>query len=92
MRLFVVLVFVCFMSGCAGFGGVTEYKITTPDGVLLEVRNTKDYQSYKLTAKKAVDGSYSVRLDETGVSASDPMAIMAKQNELILNKILDAIP
>ena len=83
--LLIVLICLSLLSGCAG---VTEYHVTTPDGVAVDVRNTKDYQSYSLNAKKEADGSYSVRLDEQGVSASDPMSTMSDS----ISRLIDLIP
>lgn len=73
-RLFCCLIFTVLLSGCMGS---TMYRVTTPDGVEIEVRNTKDYETYSLSASKSVDGTWNISLDETGVSASDPAQIMA---------------
>jgi hypothetical protein len=83
--IFCVALLSALISGCAG---VTEYEVTTPDGVIVKARNTKDYQTYSLNAQKQADGSYSVTLDEEGVSASQPMNIMSQNME----KLIDMIP
>lgn len=88
-RLLVALVTSFVLVGCIG---VTEYKITTPDGVIVEVRNTKDYETYTLNAHKEADGSYSVMLEETGVSASNPLKAMQEANAKLIDKIMSFIP
>lgn len=88
MRILIALT-CAMMAGCAG---VTEYKVTTPDGVIVEVRNTKDYDTYSLNAAKQADGSYSVELKETGVSASDPLKAARDLNSVLLDKLMTIAP
>ena len=87
MRVLIVLMLAVMVTGCAG---VTEYKVTTPDGVIVEVKNTKDYESYELNAAKQADGSYSVQLIEMGVSASNPLRASQELSATLLNKVLGA--
>ena len=73
------------LAGCAG---VTEYKVTTPDGVMIEVRNSKDYESYELSAVKQADGSYSVKLIEMGVRSNNPLEAARELNGKLMRKVL----
>lgn len=88
MKLLILSACILF-AGCAG---VTEYEVTTPDGVLVKVKNTKDYESYSLNARKEADGSYSVNLVETGVSASNPLKAAQNANDKLLESLLSVIP
>ena len=83
MKKLIAVVLLVFLSGC----GVTRYQLTTPDGVNVSVWNTKDYESYELTAKKQPDASWSIRLKENGVSASDPMKGMSDNVSKLINLI-----
>lgn len=73
------------------YAGVTEYKLTTPSGAVVEVRNTKDYDSYELNATKMLDGSYSVRLIAKGVSASNPLKASQELNSSLIDKLLGVV-
>tara|TARA_R110002096_G_C14216290_1_gene690439 strand:- start:142 stop:411 length:270 start_codon:yes stop_codon:yes gene_type:complete len=84
MKLLIVLLAVV-AAGCAG---VTEYTVTTPEGLVIEVKNTKDYEMYSLNAGKQADGSYSVELIETGVSASNPLRAAQELNATLMDKVL----
>jgi hypothetical protein len=84
MKIVIMLVCLLVLSGC----GLTHYSISTPDGVEVSVWNTKDYESYELTAKKQPDNSWAVRLNEKGISASDPMKAMAQN----LSDVISLIP
>lgn len=84
-----LLLMCILLTGCAG---VTEYHITTPNGVVVDVKNTKDYESYTLTVKKEPDGSYSMKLEEVGVSASDPLKASQEANAKLLDRILSTVP
>lgn len=83
-----IAMLVILMVGCAG---TTKYTLTTPDGVKLDVKNTKDYESIDLKASKTAEG-WAFSLEETGVSASDPMKIMMDQNRELLEKVLGSTP
>ena len=85
----VLCICLLMLTACAG---VTEYEITTPDGVSVIARNTKDYDTYELSAKKNPDGSYSVKLKETGISASNPLKAAQEANSKLLDKILSIAP
>tara|TARA_R110002096_G_scaffold152085_2_gene315024 strand:+ start:7352 stop:7618 length:267 start_codon:yes stop_codon:yes gene_type:complete len=87
MKILIVAV-LAFLVGCAG---VTEYEVTTPDGVMVKVRNSKDYDSYTLNAGKQADGSYSVQLIEEGVSASNPLRAAQELNSELIDKVLGAV-
>jgi len=76
------------LVACAG---VTEYKVTTPDGVTVEAKNTKDYESYDLNVKREADGSYSMQLKERGVSASTPLKASQEMNSQLLDKLIGVI-
>lgn len=80
-----ILLAVALLTGCAG---VTQYEIETPDGVKVTVRNTKDYDSYILNARKEADGSYSVELRERGISASDPLRASLDANKALLDRLM----
>jgi len=85
MKFVVILLLACsLLTGC----GLTHYSIATPDGVEVSVWNTKDYESYELSAKKQADNSWAVRLNEKGISASDPMKAMAQN----LSDVISLIP
>ena len=88
-RLILLAIAAAMLSGCAG---VTEYQVETPDGVKVSVRNTKDYDSYILNAKKEADGSYSVELRERGVSASDPLRASLDANKSLLDRLMKFAP
>ena len=88
MKIISVLVLVAMVTGCAG---VTEYEVTTPDGVIVKVKNTKDYESYELNAAKQADGSYSVQLIEQGVSASNPLKAAQEMNSELVDKLLGTV-
>lgn len=82
------------ISGCTLTGGQTEYTIEPvimADGstVCCKVRvfNSKDYDKLKFKLVKQSDGSITVELDEKGVSASTPAAVMSENN----GKLLDAV-
>jgi len=84
MKLLLLILVCSLIAGC----GLTHYAISTPDGVEVSVWNTKDYESYELTAKKQTDNSWAVRLNEKGISASDPMKAMAQN----LSDVISLIP
>jgi hypothetical protein len=85
----IILMAAALLTGCAG---VTQYEIETPDGVKVTVRNTKDYDSYTLNARKEADGSYSVELRERGVSASDPLRASLDANKALLDRLMKFVP
>lgn len=84
MKYLILLVCLLVLTGC----GLTHYQVSTPDGVEVSVWNTKDYESYELTAKKQADNSWAVRLKERGISASDPINAMAQS----LTDVISLIP
>ncbi len=88
-KLIVLAITAAMISGCAG---VTQYEIETPDGVKVSVRNTKDYDSYILNARKEADGSYSVELRERGISASDPLRASLDANKSLLERLMKFAP
>lgn len=77
------------LTGCLSTtGGETEYTIKpieTSGGKLVccaaTVYNTKDYQKLKFKFIQKADGSMELTLDEDGVSASTPMAVMSESNK-----------
>lgn len=82
------------LSGCASLGGQTNYTvepIVKQDGTVIcckaTVHNSKDYDSLKFKFVMKKDGTIEAVLDEKGVNASDPAAVMADSN----GKMLDAI-
>lgn len=89
MKSLVFLISVLFLTACTG---VTTYEVTTPDGVSISVKNTKNYESYTLNAVKNEDGSYSVSLEEVGVSASDPIKASQEANGKLLDKLISLVP
>lgn len=87
MRSLLLLPLVLLL-GCAG---VTTYEIQTPDGITAKVRNSKDYETFSLTAEKAENGSWKVMLDETGVSASNPLKAAQEANQLLLDTLIKKV-
>jgi hypothetical protein len=85
----IILMAAALLTGCAG---VTQYEIETPDGVKVIVKNTKDYDSYTLNARKEADGSYSVELRERGISASDPLRASLDANKALLDRLMKFVP
>jgi len=87
------------LTGCISTSGETEYSLKpmeTSNGELVcceaHVYNTKDYEKLKFKFTKNADGSMTVTLDETGVSASDPAMVQAENNAKLLDAVTSIIP
>lgn len=87
------------LSGCMITGGETAYTVEPiavgGGGVIcckVTVNNTKDYDKLKFRLDKRTDGSISVSLDESGVSASDPAAVASANQAKLLDAVMGLIP
>jgi PBP1b-binding outer membrane lipoprotein LpoB len=86
-NLVAVLLGIFLLAGCAG---QAKYELETPEGYKATVFNTKDIEAVDVSLTKSPDGTVDFSLTEKGISASTPMSIMAEQNKLILDKLLEA--
>jgi len=78
------------LAGCVG---ETYYKLEHPEsGLYAEVRNSKDYESFSLEITKHPDGTVTGKLEETGVSASDPLRAAQDANTALLDKLISVLP
>ena len=84
INLVFVIVILTILSGCVG---KTQYTVTTPDGLVLEVKNTKEYESYILNADKVGD-DWSIELKEKGVYSSNPMKVLQDVNSELVTQLL----
>ena len=88
--LLVSLVSLLTLSACAG---QTYYKLEHPEsGLYAEVKNSKDYESFSLEITKHPDGTVTGKLEETGVSASDPLKVAQDANSVLLDRLLSVLP
>jgi len=104
-NMLLMLVLCMLLSGC-GFApvklGKAEYHVRPferADGTLacctVDVRNGKDYDALQVQMTRDVQGNITFTLNESGVSASDPASVQARQNAemlKLLNHFLDRLP
>ncbi len=94
----VFMIFVPLLSGCALTAGETAYTVEpveTAAGLVcckVNVKNTKNYDKFKFKLIKQADGGMTVELTEEGVSASDPAAVQAENNNKLLDVVTSIIP
>ena len=100
-KVIISILFAVVMSGCSVLNqsGVTEYTLTpikTESGEVVcceaTVFNSKDYEKLRFVLKKNPDGTIEVELDESGVSASDPVQIQTQNNAKLLDAVTSIIP
>lgn len=98
-RLIMACVVSLTFSACTLTGGETAYTIEpVPTGggdivcCKVTVNNTKDYDKLKFRLDKRPDGSISVSLDESGVSASDPAAVASANQSKLIDAVTKLIP
>ena len=99
MKLLLISLLAIVLSGCMLTSGQTEYSlkpIEKSNGEMVcceaHVYNTKDYENLKFKFTKNADGSMTVTLDESGVSASNPNAVQAQNNAKLLEAVTSIIP
>ena len=101
MKLILFTIIVLSISGCSIFqpSGTAEYSLEpfqSSNGKYIccrvSVLNTKDYEGINFKMVKHPDGSFSVELDEIGVSASDPSKVNAENTGKLLDAIQSIVP
>ena len=91
-----IIVLITVLSGCSwieSFAGKSRYTYTRidPDGTkhIIDLKNAKDIG---LVSATLIYGEVRVELIEEGVSASGPMTVMAENNRLLLDAVLNKVP
>ena len=95
MKRVLILGALVALTGCSTLtAGKAEYSvepIELSNGSIVcckvTVHNSKDYENLKAKIVKQSDGSITVELDEKGVNASTPAAVMAENNAKLLDVV-----